>query len=82
LALFKSSNEHAFGEVKPEVRSEYSSLHHIAFEIDIEDREDLLRSLELANIDYRTEYFEWVNWQSIFIKDPEGNILEFVCYQE
>ena len=31
-------------------------------------------------LEYVTEIFEWVKWKSIFIKDPESNILEFVCH--
>ena len=33
-------------------------------------------------IAYQTEKFEWVQWKSIFIKDPEQNVLELVCYDE
>jgi hypothetical protein len=24
----------------------------------------------------------WIGWRSIYIADPEGNVVEFVCYDQ
>jgi len=55
-------------------------LHHFALEIDKEDYTNVLNFCSASNIEYVTEVFEWINWRSIFIKDPESNVVEFVCH--
>ena len=80
LALFDPDNTTAFGDTLHPVLQQASPLHHFALEIDREDYNDIINELESKNIEYVTESFGWVKWKSIFIKDPEENILEFVCY--
>ncbi len=80
IALFAKTNLNAFNEELGEIESNHSSLHHVALEIDVKDYEDIIDLLKKQNIHFETEFFEWVKWKSIFIKDPEKNIVEFVCY--
>jgi len=80
IALFTKTNLNAFNEELRDIESNRSSLHHVALEIDIKDYEGIKDLLIKQNIDFVTEVFEWVKWKSIFIKDPEKNIIEFVCY--
>ncbi len=80
LALFHPENPTAFDEILDEVDSQRSALHHLALEIDNWDYSSLLHELNEKGLEVRTEYFTWVQWKSIFIKDPENNIIEFVCY--
>ncbi len=80
LALFAKSNLNAFNEKFKDIRIESGTLHHFAFEIDKKDYENILNFVKKENIEYVTEVFKWVNWKSIFIKDPELNIVEFICY--
>ncbi|OJJ20818.1 glyoxalase [marine bacterium AO1-C] len=82
LALFDVSIPTAFGETKAEILAHHTSLHHIALEIDKEDYNATLYKLEQAGVEVKTEVFEWVQWKSIFIKDPEMNIIEFVCFDD
>jgi hypothetical protein len=35
--------------------------------------------LEGAGLRVRTVVFAWVGWRSLFIHDPEGDTVEFVC---
>ena len=80
LALFDKSNLNAFNEKFKDIKTVSSTLHHFALEIDKKDYENILNFFKKNNIEYVTEVFEWIKWKSIFIKDPESNIVEFVCY--
>jgi hypothetical protein len=33
--------------------------------------------VEVTTLDHR-----WCRWRSVYVHDPEGNILELVCYDE
>ena len=80
LALFAKHNLTAFNEELKAIIPEHTTLHHFAFEIELLDYEEVLLLCKRNKIAYETKIFEWVKWKSIFIKDPESNIVEFVCY--
>jgi len=80
IALFAKTNLNAFNEELGDIESRRSSLHHVALEVDIIDYDGIIDLLKKQSIEFVTEVFEWVKWKSIFIKDPEMNIVEFVCY--
>lgn len=80
LALFAKSNLNAFSEKFDGIKTASSTLHHFALEIDKKDYKSILNFCKENDIEYVTEIFEWINWKSIFIKDPESNIVEFVCH--
>ena len=80
LALFAKANLNAFGEGFSDLKKDHSTLHHFALEIDKEDYTNVLNFCSASNIEYVTEVFKWINWRSIFIKDPESNVVEFVCH--
>ena len=62
------------------IKQENTTLHHFALEIEKLDFEEVLILCKKNKLEYVTEIFEWVKWKSIFIKDPESNIVEFVCH--
>ena len=80
IALSSKTNLNAFNEELGAIKPNNSSLHHVALEIDAKDYDEIIKLLKEQNIGFVTEVFEWVKWKSIFIKDPEMNIIEFVCY--
>jgi catechol-2,3-dioxygenase len=80
LALFAKSNLTAFNEELKAIKQENAKLHHFALEIEKSDYEEVLTLCKKNEISFVTETFEWVKWRSIFIKDPESNIVEFVCH--
>jgi len=80
LALFAKHNPTAFDEELNAILPGNTTLHHFALEIELRDYEEILELCKKNNITYVTKIFEWVKWRSIFIKDPESNIAEFVCY--
>ncbi|MEM1152248.1 MAG: VOC family protein [Pseudomonadota bacterium] len=56
-----------------------SSLHHLALTVDYHRQDTLCAFLEANDIPYTVQNFEWVGWRGVFIKDPDGNTVEFVA---
>src|SRR5688500_14528004 len=81
LALFDQSGEadhpslHYTG-----VDSEKSPLHHMAFTISLSDYEAEKERLQNLGLDVETVQHIWQHYRSLYITDPEGNVVEFVCY--
>ena len=73
LALFEASEE---------LSQEKTTLHHIALNISLEDFESEKRRLENLGLKVNATVHEWLHVRSLYIHDPEGNSLEFVCYDE
>lgn len=76
LALFDRSEQLAGRRVS----AERSTVDHIAFAVDREDLEREKRRLEEHGLAVETAEHAWVSWRSIYVKDPEGNLVELVCY--
>ncbi len=80
LALFDSSNR-SFLEGKAEQLSQAgSTLHHIALNVALEDFEAERQRLEGLGLQVEATVHEWLHVRSLYFSDPEGNRLEFVCY--
>ena len=63
-----------------EVDHERSAIDHFAFVIGLEDYDDWRRHLERLGLEVRPKEFPHFHWRSLFVADPEGNTVEFVCY--
>jgi catechol 2,3-dioxygenase-like lactoylglutathione lyase family enzyme len=57
-----------------------TSLHHFAFTIDQTDYATEKERLERLGLEVETMEHEWIHWRSLFILDPESNLVELVCY--
>lgn len=57
-----------------------SSLHHFALTIRAENYETLHSRLHQHGIPFETANHRWTGWKGTYLRDPEGNIVEFVCY--
>jgi catechol 2,3-dioxygenase-like lactoylglutathione lyase family enzyme len=57
-----------------------STVDHIAFAIASDDFEAEKRRLEAAGMQVSVTQHAWVHWRSLYLHDPEGNEVEFVCY--
>ena len=80
LALFDAANR-LFLETKSEqLSSDQSTLHHIALNISCEDFEFEKKRLEGLGLKVVATEHEWLHVRSLYFFDPEGNLLEFVCY--
>ena len=81
LALFDQSGEadhpslHYTG-----VDPEKSTLHHIAFTISLSDYEAEKQRLRNLGLNVETAEHAGQHYRSLYIADPEGNVVEFVCY--
>jgi catechol 2,3-dioxygenase-like lactoylglutathione lyase family enzyme len=61
---------------------ESTSLHHFALEIDKRDFDVELDRLQRLGVEVHTVEHRWCRWRSIYVRDPEDNIVELVCYDE
>jgi len=60
--------------------AEHSTIDHIAFSIALEHYESERQRLQKLGLDVSTAEHTWVRWRSLYVKDPEGNTVELVCY--
>jgi catechol 2,3-dioxygenase len=76
LALFDRSGEPDYRGLEPD----RSTVDHIAFEIDLADYAAERARLEGAGVRVTTAEHAWVHWRSLYVSDPEGNLVEWVCF--
>ena len=82
LALFEASNTTFLDNKAEQLNSQETTLHHIALNITLEDFESEKRRLESLGLKVNATVHEWRHVRSLYFPDPEGNLLEFVCYDE
>jgi len=82
LALFDATNRISLETKSLELSPEQTTLHHIAFNISLEDYETEKRRLEGLGLKVQATEHAWLHVRSLYFADPEGNSLEFVCYDD
>jgi catechol 2,3-dioxygenase-like lactoylglutathione lyase family enzyme len=82
LALFEVSNTMFLDNKAVQLNPQETTLHHIAFNIELEDFESERMRLESLGLKVDATEHEWLHVRSLYFPDPEGNLLEFVCYDE
>jgi catechol 2,3-dioxygenase-like lactoylglutathione lyase family enzyme len=65
---------------KTKVDRTCTTIDHVAFTIRLEDFQAEKRRLELQGLPVWTTTHDWVHWRSLYVEDPDGNQVEFVCY--
>jgi catechol-2,3-dioxygenase len=80
LALFCADNRMFLVNKSLQLSPDRSTLHHIALNIDLEDFEPEKSRLERLGLSVVATTHEWLHVRSLYFPDPEGNLLEFVCY--
>jgi catechol-2,3-dioxygenase len=78
LALFDRSSSPGYRGLN----SSTSTVDHFAFEIRLADYESEKARLESLGLSVTTAEHAWVHWRSLYVTDPEGNEVEWVCYDE
>jgi catechol 2,3-dioxygenase-like lactoylglutathione lyase family enzyme len=76
LALFDRSNESGYTGLS----AAKTTVDHLAFTIAREDFEPERARLEALGCKLTFANHDWVHWRSLYVRDPEGNNVEFVCY--
>ncbi len=56
------------------------TLHHFAFTLERDDFELEKIKLKELGIEFKSAVYEVFGWNSIHFHDPDGNSVEFVCY--
>jgi len=80
LALFEVSNTMFLDNKAEQLNPQETTLHHIALNIALEDYESEKMRLEGLGLKVNATKHEWLHVRSLYFPDPEGNTLEFVCY--
>jgi catechol 2,3-dioxygenase len=78
LALFDRSGDTGY----PGIDGKLTTLDHFAFAIDLNDYESEKQRLEQLGCRVTTAEHAWVGWRSLYVRDPEGNVVELVCFDE
>jgi catechol-2,3-dioxygenase len=78
LALFDRSGQAGYGGLYPA----HTTVDHLALEIDLTDYGAEKARLEGLGVRVTTAEHAWVRWRSLYVDDPEGNTIEWVCYDE
>src|SRR3990172_3664953 len=80
LTLFEASNTMFLDNKAVQLNSQETTLHHIALNVALEDFESEKMQLESLGLKVNVTVHEWLHVRSLYFPDPEGNLLEFVCY--
>jgi catechol-2,3-dioxygenase len=59
---------------------ERTTLHHFALEIPHEAHAAWRARLEARGLAVTVAEHRWVGWRSLYVADPEGNVVELVCH--
>jgi catechol-2,3-dioxygenase len=76
LVLFDRTAEPGYAGLNPAT----TTIDHLAFEIDRADYDSELARLKQLGLEIETAEHAWVQWRSIYVRDPEGNQVELVCH--
>lgn len=76
LALFDRRKEPGYTGLS----AAQTTVDHIAFAIALKDFEAERARLEGLGLKLKFATHEWVHWRSLYVRDPEGNNVELVCY--
>lgn len=59
-----------------------SSLHHLALNVDFAAQDAAVDWLRANGLDPKVQLFDWIGWRGVFVKDPDGNTVELVAYDD
>lgn len=80
LVLFDASVEpYSMQQPLAEPRVETSTLHHLALAISNADLAAERERLERLGCTVTEASHEWAKVRSLYVNDPEGNVVEWVC---
>jgi catechol 2,3-dioxygenase len=60
--------------------AETTTLHHFALTIPLAEYDAALEFLRARGHTVATRTYPWIGWRSLYVRDPEDNVVELVCY--
>lgn len=78
INLFVAANRDFNESRSLEINPATSTLHHIAFNVALDDLEPERQRLEALGVKVEATTHPWLHVRSLYFPDPEGNLLEFV----
>jgi len=78
LALFDRTQVAGYQGLEPEM----STVDHFAFTIPLAEFNIEKKRLEQLGLNVKTAEHSWVHWRSLYVRDPESNLVELVCYDK
>lgn len=82
LALFEAAERDFLEAKSAHLSPDQTTLHHVALNISLDDYESEKRRLEDLGLRVQATEHAWLHVRSLYFADPEGNLLEFVCFDE
>jgi len=84
LAIFDNSKEfHGPRNIeKGKSENGLGTLHHFAFALEKENFDSEKNRFEKLGVEFISEEYKVFGWKSIHFYDPDGNSVEFVCYDK
>lgn len=76
LALFDRKSEEEYRGLSVGM----TTIDHFAFTISLDDYQTEKERLEALGIVVKVDEHSWVHWRSLYFLDPDGNEVEFVCF--
>ena len=76
LALFDRRSQSGYTGLS----AAQTTIDHFAFTIAREDFESERARLEALGCKLEFANHDWVHWRLLYVRDPEGNNVELVCY--
>ncbi len=80
LALFDAADRLFLEDKSADLSPDRTTLHHVALNIALEDYDSERRRLEELGLKVQATEHAWLHVRSLYFPDPEGNLLELVCY--
>lgn len=80
LNLFAATDRWLLESKSEQLNPEQTTLHHFALNISLEDYAGEKKRLESLGIKVHAVVHEWLHVRSLYFSDPEGNLIELVCY--
>jgi len=60
--------------------AETTTLHHFALSIPLDEYPAALETLQARGHKVATRTYPWIGWRSLYVRDPEGTVVELVCF--
>lgn len=85
LALFEQTENLPPAQnipAEPPYGGPQSSLHHIALSLPFAEQQAVMDWYSANSLEFSIQHFGWIGWRGIFTRDPEGNTVELVSFDE